>query len=656
VKPADLAALQIPGRPAIAGDGTVVVAVATPDLAADLYRGTLLRLSPAGGPPGDPASLTLGPRDSDPVISPDGRQLIFRRAPESGPAQLHLMPLDGGEPRKLTDHPLGAGPAVFAPDGGWIAYCAAVPEAGRYGTEEKVGADAEPPRRITRLAYRHDGDGFVIDKPQQVFLLDPAAGGSPVQLTDEPAGAADPTFTGDGRLLYVRSTGIDALTDELAVLALPDGAYTLLPGAVEPACGDTLIVPRGSAALPVVDGGTVFYLGVEFTGFDAVGRTTAVWSAPLDSSAPPLRMTAVGSVDVDRAAGQPQVMGGHVLVGVLHRGSTSLRAVPIAAADAPLSALPELIGGPRVVRSFVAGGDAIAAVVADGATSGEVVTVGIGPSGAGTGEARLSDFGAAVAATGLRPAIELTTSSSDGYPVHGWLVLPDGAGPHPVLLVVHGGPHAAYTPAVFDEAQVYAGAGYAVVMGNPRGSAGYGQEHGRAVVGALGTVDIDDLLALLDHALQRADCDAARVGVMGGSYGGFVTSWLCSHLPGRFAAAISERAVNAWDSFAGSSDIGYYFARAYVGADRETQWRTSPLAYADRIDTPLLIIHSEQDWRCPIEQGQRLYVALRERGAEVEMLLFPGEGHELSRSGRPRHRLQRFEAILRWWARFLPVP
>jgi dipeptidyl aminopeptidase/acylaminoacyl peptidase len=234
-------------------------------------------------------------------------------------------------------------------------------------------------------------------------------------------------------------------------------------------------------------------------------------------------------------------------------------------------------------------------------------------------------------------------------------VTPPGTGPHPVLLLVHGGPHSAYTPALFDEAQMYAGAGYAVVMGNPRGSAGYGHQHGRSVIGGLGTVDVDDLLALLDAALDRSECDASRVGVMGGSYGGFMTSWLCSHAEGRFTAAISERAVNAWDSFAGSSDIGYYFARAYVGADRDSQWRASPLAYADDIAVPLLIIHSEQDWRCPLEQGQRLFVALKSRGAEVEMLVFPGEGHELSRSGRPRHRRQRFDAILDWWSRYLPI-
>ena len=289
-----------------------------------------------------------------------------------------------------------------------------------------------------------------------------------------------------------------------------------------------------------------------------------------------------------------------------------------------------------------------------GTTAGEVVIVELSGGVAGP-EAVLSDFGSALAAAGIRPYAELAAVSADGYPVHGWLVLPDGPGPHPVLLVVHGGPHAAFGPALFDEAQVYAAAGYAVVLGNPRGSASYGQLHGRSVIGALGTIDVDDLLALLDAALARPECDAGRVGVMGGSYGGFMTSWLCSHAPGRFTAAISERALNAWDSFAGSSDIGYYFAQAYVGADRDSQWRASPLAFADRVDVPLLIIHSEQDWRCPVEQAQRLFVALKLRGAEVEMLLFPGEGHELSRSGRPGHRHRRFDAILDWWGRYLPI-
>jgi dipeptidyl aminopeptidase/acylaminoacyl peptidase len=190
------------------------------------------------------------------------------------------------------------------------------------------------------------------------------------------------------------------------------------------------------------------------------------------------------------------------------------------------------------------------------------------------------------------------------------------------------------------------------VYGNPRGSSGYGQAHGEAILGDVGERSAVDLYALLDAALERPDLDASRVGVLGGSHGGFMTSWLIGH-GDRFRAAVSERAVNAIDSFTGSSDIGWNFARDLYGPDVEAQHRQSPLTYADAITTPLLIIHSEQDWRCPLEQAQRLYVALRSRDATVELLLFPGEGHELSRSGVPQHRVARFEAILDWFDRYL---
>jgi dipeptidyl aminopeptidase/acylaminoacyl peptidase len=237
--------------------------------------------------------------------------------------------------------------------------------------------------------------------------------------------------------------------------------------------------------------------------------------------------------------------------------------------------------------------------------------------------------------------------------VHGWLVSPPGDGPHPLLLLIHGGPFTQYSCALFDEAQVYAGAGYAVLMGNPRGSSGYGQAHGRSIMGNVGEASAVDLLALLDAALARPDLDGTRVGVLGGSHGGFMTTWLAAHHGDRFKAAISERALNAVDSFTGSSDIGWFFADDLYGPDPDQQRAQSPLTYADQIAIPMLIIHSEQDWRCPVEQAQRLFVALRRREVPVELLLFPGEGHELSRSGLPSHRLARFEAILDWWARYL---
>jgi dipeptidyl aminopeptidase/acylaminoacyl peptidase len=238
--------------------------------------------------------------------------------------------------------------------------------------------------------------------------------------------------------------------------------------------------------------------------------------------------------------------------------------------------------------------------------------------------------------------------------VHGWVVRPDGAGPHPVLLMIHGGPFAAYGPSFFDEAQVYARAGYAVAMCNPRGSAGYGEEHARAIQGAFGDRDTADVLAFLDHALTTVPGLAAdRVGVMGGSYGGYLTAWLIAH-EHRFAAAIVERGYLDPPSFVGSADIGWHFPQACHGTP-EGMVAQSPLTYIDQVRTPTLVLHSEQDRRCPLGIALRYYTELKLNGVEAELLVFPGETHELSRSGTPIHRRQRFDHILDWWGRHLPV-
>ncbi len=657
MKPEDIELLQIPGRPTVNAAGDVVVAVSHPDLAGDFYPGTLRRLigSAAEHQQGDqtPEPFTVGPRDSSPIFSPDGRTVAFLRADRSGPAQLWLIPLNGGEARKLTDHPLGVRDPVFSPTGAHVAYIAAVPEAGRYGSEPKISPEAEPPRRISRLSYRLDGKGFLVDRPEQVFVVDPAAESpTPVQLTNEAALLSTPAFTPDGnRLVYFRRTSPDSAHVELVAVRATDG--DVAGGQAPAGSGELLVRLTGSGQHPVVHGGDVLYVGAEFEDFDYAGRTNGLWRVSL-AGGKSRRLTDPETVDVDAAAGPPIVAGEKALVVVLDRGSAPLVAVPLAAERLRLDELALIIGGRQQVTSFMAAGTTLAAVVASPDSPGELLTLTVSPEGF-ENIRRRSRFAAGLHAGRRNEAVEITSNSPDGYPVHGWLVVPPGPGPHPVLLTIHGGPHAAYGWGFFDEPQVYADAGYAVVMTNPRGSAGYGEAHGRAVLGRLGTIDADDVLALLDVALDRPECDAARVGVMGGSYGGYLSSWLASHAPERFTAAISERAVNAWDSFAGSSDIGYFFAGMYVGSDRDSQWRKSPLAHADRIDLPMLLIHSEQDWRCPVEQAQRLFVALKQRGAPVEMLLFPGEGHELSRSGRPKHRRQRFEAILDWWARYLPV-
>ena len=643
MKPADLALLRLPGAPTLAPDGRrAVLAVTRLDLDADDYRSRLWLVDTTGATP--PRPITDGARDSAPAWSPDGRWIAFLRAEPEGKPQLWLLPTDLGDARPVTtaeQHRLGAGPPRWNPDSSRLAYVTRVPEQGRYGTEPGRGPEKEPPRRITRLRYREDGIGFLLDRRAHVFVLDPFADEPvPAQVTTGDCDDGQVGWTPDGGLLFTSDRDVPEHID------LGADVYTCAPDG-----SDLRRLTAGGqdAAAPVTsaDGRTVLYLASSDLGPDGtdfVGRNGTLWTVPADGSAPATRLTGP-EIDLVPLAGDQLLRDGDGLLALTRRrGAQELVRVPAAGGQPAV-----LVGGARTATAAAAAGGTVVAVAADAVNAGELYATGR--------EEPLTDFGAELTAgAGLRPMQELTATAPDGYPVHGWQLQPDPEqhpGPRPVLLAIHGGPYTQYGFTLFDEAQVYASAGYAVVLGNPRGAAGYGEEHGRAIRHAMGTVDADDLLALLDAALVTDGMDRSRVGVMGGSYGGFMASWLASHAGDRFRAAIVERAVTAWDSFTGSSDIGFMFAEQYAGTDPAAVGRQSPLTHADKIDMPVLVIHSEQDWRCPVEQAQRLYVALKARGVPAEMLLFPGEGHELSRSGLPSHRIARFEAILDWWERHL---
>lgn len=664
--PEDIALLATPGTPAVSPDGTLaVVAVTRPDLEGDEYVGHLWLVPTDGSAP--PRPLTRGHRDTSPAWSPDGRWIAFVRAEPKGKPQLHVVEATGGEPVALTDAPLGAGDPRWSPDSRRLVFVARVPDAGRYVPDGDPSAEA--PRLITTFQYRMDDLGFTFDRPRHLFVVDlptpllergerPAALPTSRRLTDGDGDVHAPRWLPDGRhvvaVAAVHPTHDEDLRTD-AVLVDVDADEPAAPRPLtDAAAGSTLGV---ETVVPSADGAALWLIAGDLgpDGRRFVATQNALYRLDLGSGATPTpagaprRLTDPETRDLVPGVLLP--VGDEVLVADQVRGAVVLLAVPTAGGEPRV-----LLDAPRVVLGAAEAAGTAVVSAADPASAGEVLAVRVA-DGATT---VLTDLAAPLRATGrLRTPAEVNATAPDGYPVHGWLTLPDparhGDGPYPTVLMIHGGPFAQYTHAVFDEVQTLVHAGYAVVHGNPRGSGGYGAAHGRAIQGAFGTVDTDDVLALLDHALATTPAlDASRVGVMGGSYGGYLTAWLTTQTH-RFAGAIVERGFLDPVSFVGSSDIGWFFGLEYLGDAATPEGAAavaaqSPMAHVGDVRTPTLVIHSEQDWRCPVEQGQRWFVELKRRGVPAELLLFPGEGHELSRSGRPSHRLLRFEHVLRWWA------
>ncbi|MEK4650877.1 S9 family peptidase [Niallia sp. FSL W8-0954] len=253
----------------------------------------------------------------------------------------------------------------------------------------------------------------------------------------------------------------------------------------------------------------------------------------------------------------------------------------------------------------------------------------------------------------------LQFTSRDGWDLHGWLMKPQGfkeGEKYPMVVEIHGGPHAMYANSYFHEFQTLTSNGFAVLFINPRGSHGYGQQFVDAVRGDYGGKDYEDIMDAIDYAIETFDfIDASRLGVTGGSYGGFMTNWIVGHSD-RFKAAVTQRSISNWISFYGVSDIGYYFTDWQIKADLndiETLWKHSPLAYVNNIQTPLLILHSEKDYRCPIEQAEQLFIALKVQKKKTKFVRFPESNHELSRSGKPALRIERLNYINNWFLEYV---
>ncbi len=254
---------------------------------------------------------------------------------------------------------------------------------------------------------------------------------------------------------------------------------------------------------------------------------------------------------------------------------------------------------------------------------------------------------------------EITYESKDGTKVHGWIMKPadfEAGKKYPMITNIHGGPHALYGNTFFHEMQVLAAKGFGVLYVNPRGSHSYSQAFVDAVRGDYGGGDYEDIMAGVDYALAAYDwIDGEKLGVTGGSYGGFMTNWIVGHTD-RFKAAVTQRSISNWTSFRGVSDIGYYFTDWQIKADFfdiDKMWHHSPIKYVNNMKTPLLILHSERDFRCPMEQAEQLFIALKYQGVKTRFVRFPEADHNLSRTGKPNLRIKRLEHLSEWFENIL---
>jgi dipeptidyl aminopeptidase/acylaminoacyl peptidase len=255
------------------------------------------------------------------------------------------------------------------------------------------------------------------------------------------------------------------------------------------------------------------------------------------------------------------------------------------------------------------------------------------------------------------------TFENDNTDLDGWVLLPKDFDPqqsYPGILDIHGGPKTVYGEVFYHEMQFWANQGYFVFFCNPRGGDGRGNEFAD-LKGKYGTIDYSDLMAFTDKVLEKyPQIDKTRLCVTGGSYGGFMTNWIVGHTD-RFCAAATQRSITNWVGFGFTSDIGEEFARDQMGLglkdnvwnSMEKMWFHSPLKYLDQCVTPTLVIHSDEDYRCPISEGYQIYSALQQRGVETRMVIFHGENHELSRSGKPRHRIRRLKEITGWFEKHI---
>ena len=596
---------------------------------------------------------------------PDGTKVAFV-SNRSGENQIWMLPLDGGEAVQLTRMRYGASNPRISPDGLKIAFVARMlPEdelASMFTPMTKVEKDQRDKYKrehgmiVDSVRYRGDGVGFSDGTFSHIWVLN-LADESIVKLTDGEWSHQDFSWSPcSGKIVLAANR-----TEDPDLNVWNTDIWTVS------ACGGDLkqlTHTEGPCNSPVwsPDGTKIAYFGHlrEFAGatisriwvVETLGGEPKCITAEFDQG-----FGESGSTDMTHTAGSslPLVWMpcGTKLFSVSNdRGRTQHYSIGLD------GAVELVVGGERNIygTSLSADGHKLAISWNDCDIANEISICDIAE---GT-ELQLTDTNPWLKEVHIAPTEEFWCKGLDQWDIQGWLMKPldwQEGKKYPLVLNIHGGPHNMYGFGFSHQFQTQAAAGYYVLFINPRGGQGYGQKFQHGVNGKYGEGDYQDIMCAVDHVLATTpEVDEHRLGVTGASYGGFMTNWIVGHTQ-RFKTAITVASISNWISFFGTSDIGHSFTEMQHGVDplsgAEYLRSISPLTYVENIHTPLLIVHSEQDYRCPIEQGEQLFVSLKKLKRETRMLRFNNSSHTLARTGPPALRVDQHTHIMEWFAQYL---
>ena len=635
----------------------------------DGYETALWIIASAGGPA---RQLTSGPRDSSPQWSPDGKLLAFVRAAEKDgktqPAQLYLLAMDGGEARAITDLPKGASGPVWSPDGRTIAFSSTTVAAD--SEKKKDGEEKSDVRVIVKATYRSNGAGYLEpDRPAHIWTLEvpkaPVAENKPKQVTSGEFSENDIVFSRDGSQIYFTSRRVvepyyETPHTDLYVVNAAGGDSTKIAG---------LEGPIQQMALSP-DGTRMAFAGEIEVGNDGVERSYSqpdLFITSLQPGSTPKNLSANYDYDIASGVGGDQGPprgsgpskpfwskdGRFVYIASAEQGRGNLKRI-----DAETGKVEPLTEGDHDVFAYHATPDAsqAAVLISTPTNIGDLYILDV----ASRQMRRLTHINDELfSKLNLSEPAMIWYQSFDGKRIQAWVQRPPDfqeGKKYPLILNIHGGPHAAYGYTFDYEIQWMAAKGYVVLYPNPRGSTSYGQDFGNVIQYHYPGDDYKDLMAGVDSLIARGWVDPEKLGVTGGSGGGLLTNWVVGQTT-RFKAAVSQRSIADWSDFWYTADFTLFTPSWFRGAPWEQQAdfkARSPITYIDRVQTPLMLIEGEADYRTPpTSGGEQMFRALKYRKIPTAMVRFPGESHELSRSGMPRHRVERLEHIVAWFDKYL---